>query len=178
MRFLTTVSLLALSCAAQADSVRGTCERDGVRLSFTDGIAFPVSRSADGTVSTEILLTVDALDRAAVAAACADCAEPLPENSAMSSRAYTVQTKSHKGFMRISHVGGEMNHTSIVDVSYLDKTGTLFGIGGGDGKVMFDVFDEKRIAGKVTDVPDEYSEPDDAVCDVTFDLAVGWPAKP
>ena len=178
MRILSIVSLLALSFATQADTVGGHCEGEGVRLNFTDGIAFADARSEAGAISTAIYLTVEKLDRAALTA-CPDCGGALPATRFASSRGYTVQKQTQKGWMEVNHVGGEMNVTSVVDVPYLDEGGTLTGLSGAEHLVVtFVERSDKRVTGTVKTVVDEYSDPStDMDCDVTFDLAVGWPAK-
>jgi len=65
MRNLILMTLLFLVMPVQADSVKGFCERDGKRITFSDGIAFADARDAEGVVTTTIYLTAKPLDRKA-----------------------------------------------------------------------------------------------------------------
>ena len=69
MRSLILMVLVVLAMPARADSVHGFCERDGKRITFSDGIAFVDARDADGVVTTTIYLTAKPLDRKALLAA-------------------------------------------------------------------------------------------------------------
>jgi hypothetical protein len=178
MRTPTFLALLMLTPMAHADSVFGFCERDGKRLGFTDGIAFADARDGTGAVTTTIYLTANKLDRAALAK-CASCAGALPENTALSPRGDLVEaqrTATAKGWMEIQHVGGELDMATIANLMYLADDGTLTGLDGGNGHVSFDARTEKRVAGKVsTESREAPMNQTDMRCDVTFDLAVGWP---
>jgi len=178
MRVPALLALLTLMPAAHADTVRGFCERDGKRLDFTDGIAFADARDENGTVTTTMYLTANKLDRAALAK-CADCAKPLPENTALSPRGDLIEAQrsaTAKGWMEIQHVGGELDMTTIVNLMYLADNGTLTGLDGGNGRVSFDSRSEKRLAGKVTtEAREAPMNETDMRCDIAFDLAVGWP---
>ena len=57
MSKLILIALVVLAGPAQADSVQGFCERDGKRITFSDGIAFIDARDAEGVVTTAIYLT-------------------------------------------------------------------------------------------------------------------------
>jgi len=170
--------LLAQLPSAHADSVRGFCERDGKRLTFSDGIAFADARDENGAVTTTIYLTANKLDRAALAK-CAECAGALPENTMMSPRGDLIEAQrsaTAKGWMEISHVGGELDMTTIANIMYLADNGTLTGLDGGNGHVAFDARTDKRVAGKVTSEAREAPMNEtDMKCDIAFDLAVGWP---
>jgi hypothetical protein len=178
MRSSVLLALLALMPAARADVVHGYCERGGKRLDFSDGIAFADARDASGAVTTTIYLTAKPLDRKALAK-CAECAASLPENTMMSPRGDLIEAQraaTAKGWMEIQHVGGELDITTLVNLMYLADNGTLTGLDGGNGHIVFDTRTEKRVAGKVTT---ETREPPmnqtDMRCDITFDLGVGWP---
>ena len=176
MRNLAIVPLLALAFAAQADNVKGYCERDGKRLDFTDGIAFADARDSAGTVTTAIYLTAKPLDRKALAA-CAECGGELGENTFVSPRGDLIEAQrvaTARGWMEIQHTGGELDMTTIVNVMYLADDGTLTGIDGGNGQVAFDARTDQRVTGKVTTIARE-DPSTDMSCDIAFDLAVGWP---
>ena len=178
MRIPALLALCVLMPIAHADTVGGFCERGGKRLDFTDGIAFADARESTGAVTTTIYLTAKKLDRAALAK-CAACAGPLPENTAMSPRGDLIEaqrTATAKGWMEIQHVGGELDMTTIVNLMYLADNGTLTGLDGGNGKVSFEVRTDQHLAGKVTTEKREAPMNEtDMNCDITFDLAVGWP---
>ena len=178
MRIPALLALCVLMPIAHADTVGGFCERGGKRLDFTDGIAFTDARESTGAVTTTIYLTAKKLDRAALAK-CAACAGPLPENTAMSPRGDLIEaqrTATAKGWMEIQHVGGELDMTTIVNLMYLADNGTLTGLDGGNGKVSFEVRTDQHLAGKVaTEKREAPMNETDMNCDITFDLAVGWP---
>lgn len=177
MRITATIALLALSCAAHADSVSGFCERDGKRLAFTDGIAFPDSREQD-TVTTVIYLTAKPLDRAPLAA-CTACASEMPENTFMSPRGDLIETQKDaiaQGWMEIHHTGGELDISTLVNIMYVADDGTHTGLDGGNGKVVFETRSDARVIGKViTEAREAPFNETDMNCDIAFDLAVGWP---
>jgi hypothetical protein len=178
MRMSVLLALLALMPIARADTVHGFCERGGKRLTFTDGIAFADARDASGTVTTTIYLTANKLDRAALAK-CAECATAMPENTFQSPRGDLIEaqrTATAKGWMEIQHVGGELDITTIVNIMYLADNGTLTGLDGGNGNVTFQSRTEKRVTGKVaTEAREAPMNETDMLCDITFDLGVGWP---
>jgi len=103
----------------------------------------------------------------------------LPENTAMSPRGDLIEaqrTATAKGWMEIQHVGGELDMTTIVNLMYLADNGTLTGLDGGNGKVSFEVRTDQHLAGNVTTEKREAPMNEtDMNCDITFDLAVGWP---
>ena len=178
MRIPALLALCVLMPIAHADTVGGFCERGGKRLDFTDGIAFADARESTGAVTTTIYLTAKKLDRAALAK-CAACAGPLPQNTALSPRGDLIEaqrTATAKGWMEIQHVGGELDMTTIVNLMYLADNGTLTGLDGGNGKVSFDVRTDQHLTGKVaTEKREAPMNETDMNCDITFDLAVGWP---
>lgn len=178
MRIQVLLALCLFVPLAQADTVRGFCERDGKRLDFTDGIAFADARDEAGVVTTTIYLTANKLDRAALAK-CADCASAMPADTFMSPRGDLVRaqrTATAKGWMEIQHVGGELDITTIANLMYLADNGTLTGLDGGNGHVAFDARTDKHLAGKVTTEKREAPMNDtDMNCDIAFDLGVGWP---
>ncbi len=180
MRIPSLIVLLILAPAVQADSVKGFCERDGKRLSFTDGIAFADARDADGKVTTTIYLTAKPLDRAALSR-CVECAGKLPESTFTSPRGDLIEAQraaTAEGWMEIAHVGGELDMSTIVNLMYLAKDGVLTGLDGGNGSVEFATRDDKRVTGKVvTTAREAPMNETDMNCDVAFDLAVGWPKK-
>jgi hypothetical protein len=177
MRFTTTIALLALAGAAQADSVKGFCERDGKRLEFSDGIAFADAREGD-TLTTVIYLTAKPLDRAPLAA-CAECATAMPENTFMSPRGDLIETQKDAiagGWMEIHHTGGELDMSTLVNVMYIAADGTHTGIDGGNGRIAFDTRTGTHVVGKVsTEAREAPFNETDMDCDIAFDLAVGWP---
>ena len=178
MRIPSLLALCVLMPIAHADTVRGFCERDGKRLDFTDGIAFLDARDETGAVTTTIYLTANKLDRAALAK-CAGCAGALPENTALSPRGDLIEaqrTATAKGWMEIQHVGGELDMTTIVNLMYLADNGTLTGLDGGNGHVSFEARTDQRLTGKVaTEKREAPMNETDMQCEITFDLAVGWP---
>ena len=178
MRVPTLLALFLLMPTAHADTVRGFCERDGKRLTFTDGVAFADARDSTGAVTTTIYLTADKLDRAALAK-CAECASALPENTAQSPRGDLIEaqrTATAKGWMEIQHIGGELDMSTIANLMYLADNGTLTGLDGGNGHVSFQSRTEKRVTGKVaTEAREAPMNQTDMLCDIAFDLAVGWP---
>ncbi len=175
-------SILFILCflipVAHADSVRGFCERDGTRLEFNDGVAFADARSSDGTLTTAIYLTARSLDRAALAQ-CAECRADLPEESFASPRGDMIEAQREataKGWMEIAHVGGELDMTTIVNIMYMSDDGWLTGIDGGNGRVEFATRSDTRVTGKVlSEAREAPMNETDMLCDVSFDLAVGWP---
>jgi hypothetical protein len=178
MRIPVLLTLLATMPVAHADAVRGYCERDGKRLEFSDGIAFADARDDKGAITTTIYITAKPLDRAALAR-CKECAAPLPENTAMSSRGDLIEAQrgaTAKGWMEIQHVGGELDMTTLVNLMYLADNGTLTGLDGGNGRITFDTRTDKRVSGKVTTEKREAPmNSTDMNCDVAFDLTMGWP---
>lgn len=172
--------ILVLAAPAHADSVQGYCERDGKRISFSDGIAFVDARDAEGVVTTTIYLTAKALDRKSLAA-CSACAEAPGENTFMSSRGDEIEGQRAAvadGWIELQHVGGELDMTSIVNIMYLSSDGVLTGLDGGNGQVTIGTNNPTRIAGKVTSEAREapFNETD-MKCEASFDLAVGWPKR-
>ena len=178
MRMPTFLALIVLMPIAHADTVRGFCERGGKRLDFTDGIAFTDAREATGAITTTIYLTANKLDRAALAK-CADCVNALPESTSLSPRGDLIEaqrTATAKGWMEIQHVGGDLDMTTLVNLMYLADDGTLTGLDGGNGRVSLESRPEKRVAGKVaTEAREAPMNATDMLCDIAFDLAVGWP---
>jgi hypothetical protein len=178
MRFSTLLVLFVLTPALHAETVHGFCEREGKRLDFTDGIAFADARAESGALTTTIYLTANKLDRTALAK-CAACADALPEITAMSPRGDLIEAQrsaTAKGWMEIQHVGGELDITTIVNIMYLADNGTLTGLDGGNGQVSFGTRTDQRVAGKVaTEAREAPMNQTDMHCDITFDLAVGWP---
>jgi hypothetical protein len=178
MRSSLLLLLLALAAPVHADPVHGYCERDGKRLDFTDGIAFEDARDASGVVTTTIYLTAKSLDRAALAK-CAECAGKLGENTFSSPRGDLVEAQrgaTAAGWMEIQYVGGELDMTTIVNLMYLAADGTLTGLDGGNGRVELQAHTPTRMSGKVTTTAREAPMNEtDMTCDISFDLAVGWP---
>ena len=172
------VLLLSLASPARADSVKGWCERDGKRLAFTDGIAFQDARDAQGVVTTTIYLTAKPLDRGALAK-CSACAAAPGESTFTSPRGDAVEAQrgaTAAGWMEIAHTGGELDMATIVNLMYVATDGTLTGLDGGNGHVAFTTKGAARMSGTVTTEAREAPMNDtDMSCDVTFDLAVGWP---
>ena len=180
MRSASLLMLMALAAPVQADSVHGYCERDGKRLDFSDGIAFEDARDGSGAVTTTIYLTAKPLDRAALAK-CAECAGKLGENTFSSPRGDLVEAQrkaTAAGWMEIQHVGGELDMTTIVNLMYLAADGTLTGLDGGNGRAELQTHTTTRMTGKVATTAHEAPMNEtDMTCDVTFDLAVGWPKR-
>ncbi|MGN6519963.1 MAG: hypothetical protein ACTHK2_11130 [Dokdonella sp.] len=180
MRTVLSLCLLAFASPVLADSVSGSCERDGKRLVFTDGIAFQDARDAQGVVTTTIYLTAKPLDRAALAR-CAECAAAPGESTFVSPRGDIVEAQraaTAAGWMEIAHTGGELDMATIVNIMYLAGDGTLTGLDGGNGRVEFTTKSASRMAGKVlTEAREAPMNETDMQCDVTFDLAVGWPKR-
>ena len=178
MRMPILLILLSLSSAGHTDSVKGYCERDGKRLDFSDGIAFEDARDTQGTLTTTIYLTAKPLDRKALAK-CAECKGPLGENTFVSPRGDLVEaqrTATAKGWLEFQHVGGELDMTTISNIMYLADNGTLTGLDGGNGHVVFDAHGATRLSGKLTTEDREAPmNSTDMKCDITFDLAIGWP---
>ena len=178
MRLVALLLCLASIPIAHADSVSGFCERDGTKLTFTDGIAFADARDSDGTLTTTIYLTAKPIDRKALAA-CAACGAELPENTFLSPRGDLVEaqrTATAEGWVELAHVGGELDMTTIVNIMHLASDGVLTGLDGGNGRVDIDSIDDKRVVGHLTseDRGEGYNQTD-MRCDVRFELAVGWP---
>lgn len=178
MRMWMFLVFLALMPAARAGTVEGYCERDGKRLTFSDGLAFVDARDAEGVVTTTIYLTSKPLDRKALAA-CAECAGAPGESTFSSPRGDRIEAQrsaTADGWIEIQHVGGELDMTTIVNLMYVAKDGTLTGLDGGNGRVSLQTKSSSRFVGKVTS---EAHEPPmnetDMDCAVSFDLAVGWP---
>ena len=180
MRIVSAVLLflLALASPAGADSVKGWCERGGKRLAFTDGIAFQDARDAQGVVTTTIYLTAKPLDRGALTQ-CGACAAAPGESTFTSPRGDVVEAQrgaTAAGWMEIAHTGGELDMATIVNLMYVAADGTLTGLDGGNGHVAFAAKGAARMTGTVTTEAREAPMNDtDMRCDVTFDLAVGWP---
>lgn len=177
---LTLLALLTQAAPVHADSVHGYCERAGKRLDFSDGIAFEDARDTSGVVTTAIYLTAKPLDRAALAT-CAGCAGKLGENTFTSPRGDFVEAQrsaTAAGWMEIQHVGGELDMTTIVNLMYLAADGTLTGLDGGNGRVELQTRTAARVTGKVvTTAREAPMNETDMTCDVTFDLAIGWPKR-
>lgn len=178
MRIALVPILLLLAGTAHADSVKGYCERDGKRLQFTDGIAFEDARDERGTVTTTIYLTAKPLDRAALAK-CAQCRGAPGENTFTSPRGDVVEAQHSAvdaGWMELAHVGGELDMSTIVNLMYLAADGTLTGLDGGNGRIELSAKSKQRFTGKVvTEAREAPMNETDMTCDVSFDLAVGWP---
>jgi hypothetical protein len=178
MRAALVPLLFLLAGYAQADSVKGHCERDGKRLEFNDGIAFADARGADGTVTTTIYLTARPLDRGALSK-CAECGGAPGENTFTSPRGDFIETQHaavDAGWMELAHVGGELDMSTIVNLMYLAADGTLTGLDGGNGRIELSAKGPKRFTGKVvTEAREAPMNETDMTCDVSFDLAVGWP---
>jgi hypothetical protein len=178
MRSASLFVLMALAAPVHADSVHGYCERGGKRLDFSDGIAFEDARNESGAITTTIYLTAKSLDRAALAK-CTECAGKLGENTFSSPRGDLIEAQrsaTAAGWMEIQHIGGELDMTTIVNLMYLAADGTLTGLDGGNGSVELQAHTAARVAGKVTTTAREAPMNEtDMTCDVTFDLAVGWP---
>ena len=92
MRVVLFSILAAFASPLLADGVSGSCERDGKRLVFTDGIAFQDARDAQGVVTTTIYLTAKPLDRAALAK-CAACAAAPGESTFTSPRGDVIEAQ-------------------------------------------------------------------------------------
>ena len=178
MRSLILMVLVVLAMPARADSVHGFCERDGKRITFSDGIAFVDARDADGVVTTTIYLTAKPLDRKALAA-CGECSAAPGEDTFGSPRGDEIEKQrsaTADGWVEIQHVAGELNMTSIVNLMYLSKDGVLTGLDGGNGKVILQINSPTRIVGKLVSEAHEAPYNDtDMTCEVSFDLVVGWP---
>lgn len=178
MRNLILMALLVMAMPVHADSVQGFCERDGKRITFSDGIAFVDARDADGVVTTTIYLTAKPLDRKALAA-CAACSEAPGETTFSSARGNEVERQrsaTADGWIEMQHVAGELDMTTIVNLMYLAKDGVLTGLDGGNGKVVLQTNSPTRIAGKLTSEAHEAPYNDtDMNCAASFDLTVGWP---
>lgn len=178
MRVAVVSILLLLAGPAQADAVSGYCERDGKRLDFRDGIAFEDARDEQGTLTTTIYLTANPLDRAALAK-CEECGGAPGENTFVSPRGDVVEAQHaavDAGWMELAHVGGELDMGTIVNLMYLAPDGTLTGLDGGNGRIEFSAKGPKRFTGKVlTEARGEGFDGTDMTCDVSFDLAIGWP---
>ncbi|MFZ1391424.1 MAG: hypothetical protein WAS23_07550 [Dokdonella sp.] len=178
MRAVALSFLLLPMLPAYAGSVQGFCERDGKRITFTDGIAFVDARDSDGVVTTTLYLTAKPLDRKALAQ-CAECAGAPGENTFSSPRGDLVEaqrTATADGWMEIQHVAGELDMATIVNIMYLAKDGVLTGIDGGNGKVVLETNTPTRIVGMV--VSEAHEAPmneTDMTCKVAFDLVPGWP---
>lgn len=178
MRTVLATLMFAFALPAYADSVSGSCERDGKRLTFTDGIAFQGARDEKGVVTTTIYLTAKPLDRAALAK-CAECAAAPGESTFTSPRGDVVEAQrsaTAEGWMEIAHTGGELDMATIVSLMYLAPDGTLTGLDGGNGRVELATKSAARMSGKVsTEAREAPMNETDMTCDVRFDLAVGWP---
>ncbi|HEU4663824.1 MAG TPA: hypothetical protein VFS55_07325 [Dokdonella sp.] len=178
MRLFCATLLLALASPVHADTVSGSCERDGKRLAFTDGIAFEDARDAQGVVTTTIYLTAKPLDRGALAK-CRACAAAPGESTFTSPRGDAVEAQraaTAAGWMEIAHTGGELDMATIVGLMYVASDGTLTGLDGGNGHVAFTTKSATRMSGKVTtEAREAPMNETDMSCDVSFDLAVGWP---
>jgi hypothetical protein len=178
MRIVLVPLVFLLAGYAHADSVEGYCERDGKRLEFSDGIAFEDARDEQGTVTTTIYLTAKPLDRAALAK-CAECRGAPGENTFTSPRGDVVEAQHaavDAGWMELAHVGGDLDMSTIVNLMYLAADGTLTGLDGGNGRVELSAKGKQRFTGKVlTEARGEGMDETDMSCDVSFDLAVGWP---
>jgi hypothetical protein len=178
MRTSFAVLLIVLASTAHADTVGGWCERDGKRLAFTDGIAFQDARDAQGVVTTTIYLTAKPLDRAALAK-CSACAAAPGESTFTSPRGDAVEAQrgaTAAGWREVALTGGELDMATIVNLMYVAADGTLTGLDGGNGHVEFTNKSAARMTGKVvTEAREAPMNETDMHCDVTFDLAVGWP---
>ena len=171
--------LLMLATPAFADSVKGYCERDGKRLEFSDGLAFVDARDAAGVVTTTVYLTVKPIDRA-VLATCAGCTDAPGENTFVSPRGDFIEAQpaTKAGWVEMQHVAGELDMTAIVNLMYLDADGVMNGLDGGNGKVVLQTNDGKRIAGTLgSEARGEGYDETDMTCAVAFDLTPGWPGK-
>lgn len=177
MRIAAAIALLILSCTTNAASVAGFCERDGKRLDFTDGIAFADARESE-KVTTTFYLTAKPLDRAALAA-CAECSDKLPENTFLSPRGDLIETQKQAiadGWVEFVHIGGDLDMTTIVNIMYVAEDGTHTGLDGGNGRISFDTRSDTHATGRVTtEARGAPFNETDMNCDITFDLAVGWP---
>ncbi|MBX3696956.1 MAG: hypothetical protein KF811_04035 [Dokdonella sp.] len=178
MRILPCLLLLGLTQLGQAASVDGYCERDGKRLVFSDGIAFADARDAEGVVTTTIYLTSKPIDRKALAA-CVECAAAPGENTFSSPRGDRIEAQrsaTADGWIEIQHVGGELDMTTIVNLMYVAKDGTLTGLDGGNGRVLLQTHSPSRIVGQVsTEAHEPPMDDTDMDCAIKFDVAVGWP---
>lgn len=170
--------VLALAAPAHADSVSGFCERDGKRLTFSDGIAFADARDADGMVTTTIFLTAKPLDLADLAK-CSECSEPLTENTFGSPRGDRIKAQrsaTAAGWIELAHSDGVNGMTSLGNIMYLADDGVLTGIDGGNGRVTVELRDDGRAVGKVTsEARGEGYDETDMTCAISFDVAIGWP---
>jgi hypothetical protein len=178
MRVLFAPILSLLSLNVHADAVSGYCERDGKRLTFSDGIAFEDARAADGTVTTTVYLTAGPLDRAALAQ-CGECRGAPGENTFLSPRGDLIEAQHaavDAGWLEFQHVGGELDMTTLVNLMYLAPDGTLTGLDGGNGRIELTARDAKRVAGQVvTEAREAPMNETDMRCAVSFDLTPGWP---
>jgi hypothetical protein len=177
MRIALVPLVFLLAGVAHADSVEGWCERDGKRLTFSDGIAFEDARDEYGKLTTTIFLTAKPLDRAALAK-CTECRGGPSENTFLSPRGDVVEAQHaavDAGWMELAHIGGDLDMSTIVNLMYLAADGTLTGLDGGNGRVELSA-KGKRFTGKVvTEAREPGMDQTDMTCDVSFDLAVGWP---
>lgn len=184
MRSLTLLAVLILTTPlftpAYADTVQGFCERDGKRITFSDGIAFADARDSEGFLITAIYLTAKTLDRKALAA-CKECESAPVENTypLTSLRSKTVENQrsaTADGWIEMRHVGGELNRSSVVNLMYLSSDGVLTGLDGGNGQVTLQTNTPTHVFGTLTSEAREapFSETD-MKCEASFDLAVGWP---
>jgi hypothetical protein len=178
MRTISLMVLLVLVMPVHAASVDGFCEREGKRITFSDGIAFADARDSEGVVTTTLYLTAKPLDRKALAG-CAECAKAPGENTFMSPRGDVVEAQraaTADGWVEVQHVGGELDMTTIVNLMYVAEDGTRTGLDGGNGRVNIEINSPTRMVGTMTT---EAHEPPmnetDMNCEVKFDLAVGWP---
>ena len=178
MSKLILIALVVLAGPVQADSVQGFCERDGKRITFSDGIAFVDARDAKGVVTTAIYLTAKPLDRKALAA-CGECAAAPGLETFSSERGNTVEKQrsaTADGWVEMQHVAGELNMTSLVNLMYLAPDGVLTGLDGGNGRVALQTNSATRIVGTLTSEAHEAPYDDtDMTCEASFDLTVGWP---
>ena len=178
MSKLILIALVVLAGQAKADSVQGFCERDGKRITFSDGIAFIDARDAEGVVTTAIYLTAKPLDRKALAA-CGECAAAPGLETFSSERGNTVEKQrsaTADGWVELQHVAGELNMTSIVNLMYLAPDGVLTGLDGGNGRVALLTNSATRIVGTLTsDAREAPFNDTDMTCEASFDLTVGWP---
>jgi hypothetical protein len=178
MRMISLMVLLVLVVPVHAASVDGFCERDGKRITFSDGIAFADARDSEGVVTTTLYLTAKPLDRKALAA-CEDCAEAPGENTFISPRGDAIKAQrsaTADGWVKIEHVGGELDMTTIVSLMYVAADGTLTGLDGGNGRVKLEINGPTRMVGSiVTEAREAPMNETDMNCAVKFDVAVGWP---
>ena len=180
MRSLTLLALMILTSSAYADTVKGFCERDGKRISFSDGLAFADTRDSEGFLITAIYLTAKTLDRKALAA-CKECASAPVENTwpRTSLRSKTIENQrsaTADGWIEIRHVGGELNRSSVVNLMYLSSDGVLTGLGGGNGQVTLQTNTATRVVGTLaSEAREAHLNETVTKCEASFDLAVGWP---